>query len=196
MYNFQLQHEIFVPIIRSLLKQTNNSFNEHTNLNEIKILKELKISQEQLASQIKKLEKYGLIEVYWQTKFPIITFLEERMPDDYLTIKPEAYEERKQKAFDKLDVTLQFLKSNECRSKFIIKYFGQTSSRCNKCDVCSKEKSENYEQAILSLIKDPLNFWNIQEKLKIEEFLLIDLLDKLLAEEKILLNNSEKYLRK
>ena len=196
LYNFQLKHDIFVPVIRSLLKQTNNSFNEHTKLNELKILKELKISQEQLVSQIKKLEKYGLIEVYWQTKFPIITFLEERMPDDYLSIKPEAYEERKQKAKDKLDVTLKFLKSNECRSKFIIRYFGQTSSKCNKCDVCSKEQNKNHEKDLLSLLKVPLNFWSIQEKLKIEEVLLIEILDKLLSEEKILLNSSEKYLKK
>ena len=196
LYNFQLKHDSFVPMIRSLLKQTNSSYNEHTKLNEVKILKELKISQEQLISQIKKLEKYGLIEVYWQTKFPIITFLEERMPDDYLSIKPEAYDERKQKAIDKLEATLQFLNCNECRSKFIIRYFGQTSSKCNKCDICCKEKNENYEQAVLSILKDPLNFWSIQEKLKIEEFLLIEILDKLLADEKILLNNSEKYFKK
>ena len=59
-----------------------------------------------------------------------------------------------------------------------------------------KRKNENYEQAVLSILKDPLNFWSIQEKLKIEEFLLIEILDKLLADEKILLNNSEKYFKK
>ena len=118
------------------------------------------------------------------------------MPDDYLNIKPEAYEERKQKTIDKLEATLQFLNSNECRSKFIIRYFGQISSKCNKCDICNKEKNENDEQTVLSILKEPLNFWSIQEKLKIEEYLLIEILDKLLAEEKILLNSSEDYFRK
>ena len=116
------------------------------------------------------------------------------MPDDYLSIKLKRMK-RKQKAIDKLEATLQFLNCNECRSKFIIRYFGQQVQNAINVIFAVKKKMKTMNRLYYPFLKTLL-ILGIQEKLKIEEFLLIEILDKLLADEKILLNNSEKYFKK
>ena len=45
-----------------------------------------KIDEKDLTNQLKYLEKYGVIDVTWKSNLPIITFIENRIADNYFSI--------------------------------------------------------------------------------------------------------------
>ena len=78
-------------------------------INEGQICKLLKISKNELVDQLSSMEKQGILEINWQTTLPTITFIRERLPDDYLNLSFEIYGERKENALEKLTKVQQFI---------------------------------------------------------------------------------------
>ncbi|MFM7668722.1 MAG: ATP-dependent DNA helicase RecQ [Bacteroidota bacterium] len=142
LYNFQIKHEKYRPLISFILRSYSASFDEFVGLRYSKILKHLSISKTELEDQLKQLEKYGIANIEWQNDLPTVTFLHERLPDDYLNLSPEAYANRKKYSAEKLNAAIDFLKKDTCRSIQLLNYFGQDSATCGKCDVCQRELLE------------------------------------------------------
>ncbi|MFM7666961.1 MAG: ATP-dependent DNA helicase RecQ [Bacteroidota bacterium] len=142
LYNFQIKHEKYRPLISFILRSFSASFDEFVELRYSKILKHLSISKTELEDQLKQLEKYGIANIEWQNDLPTVTFLHERLPDDYLNLSPEAYANRKKYSAEKLNAAINYLKKDTCRSIQLLNYFGQDSASCGKCDVCQLDLLE------------------------------------------------------
>ncbi|MFM8242562.1 MAG: RecQ family zinc-binding domain-containing protein, partial [Crocinitomicaceae bacterium] len=142
LYNFQIKHEKYRPLISFILRSYSASFDEFVELRYSKILKHLSISKTELEDQLKQLEKYGIANIEWQNDLPTVTFLHERLPDDYLNLSPEAYANRKKYSAEKLNAAIDYLKKDTCRSIQLLNYFGQDSATCGKCDVCQLDLLE------------------------------------------------------
>jgi ATP-dependent DNA helicase RecQ len=149
LYNFQIKNERFRPLISFILRSYTASFDEFVELRFSKMLKHLSISKADAESQLKQLEKFGIANIQWQNDLPTITFLHERLPDDYLNLSPEAYANRKKYSEDKLKAALDYLKIEICRPKQLLNYFGQDLVSCGKCDVCQKELREGLKESQL-----------------------------------------------
>lgn len=156
LYNFQIQNESFYPITTILTRSYPGIFQNFMDLHEEEICKRLSISADELKRQLAYMEKSGIIDVDWKTDTPNITFLQERMPYDYLEIPPHVYHERKRVAHSKLDAVLNYLEGRTCRSLNLINYFGIESSPCGKCDIClslnNSSTLEQYEKEIVQLL--------------------------------------------
>ena len=61
-------------------------FDQFVDLDERGLMKQLRISKNDLLQQLKFIEANGIAEFNWKTELPQVTFLHERLPDDYLTI--------------------------------------------------------------------------------------------------------------
>ena len=162
LYNFQLQHDKYSPLITLLSRNHSGIFESFKVINEGQICKLLKISKNELVEQLSSMEKQGILEINWQTTLPTITFIRERLPDDYLNLSFEIYGERKENALEKLTKVQQFIESNTCRSIELLRYFGQEISPCGHCDNCLKkngdEQSESLSNEVLSFIKSPKTY--------------------------------------
>jgi ATP-dependent DNA helicase RecQ len=162
LYNFQLQHDKYSPLITLLSRNHSGIFESFKVINEGQICKLLKISKKELVEQLSSMEKQGILEINWQTTLPTITFIRERLPDDYLNLSFEIYGERKENALEKLTKVQQFIESNTCRSIELLRYFGQEISPCGHCDNCLKkngeEQSESLSNEVLSFIKSPKTY--------------------------------------
>jgi ATP-dependent DNA helicase RecQ len=66
---------------------------------------------------------------------------------------PEAYQNKKSYATDKLQAAIGYLRTNTCRSQQLISYFGQESTTCGVCDVCQSAKRKENE---LKFLKEAL----------------------------------------
>ena len=68
-----------------------------------------------LQNQLKQLEKFGIANIEWRSDLPTVTFLHERLPDDYLNLSSEAYANRKKYTTEKLQSALNYIQNNRCR---------------------------------------------------------------------------------
>lgn len=142
LYKFQVAHEKLNPLILILVRSYPGIHENFVSLHEYEIRDRLKISQSELRSQLEKLEGFGVIDINYQTDLPKITYQQPRLPEQQLRFESSVYLDRKKQELSKLDVMLDFLDTNECRSVFIANYFDSQSnlSSCGKCDNCLKKE--------------------------------------------------------
>ena len=155
LYNFQIKYENYRPLISVILRNFTASFEEHVSLRMNRLIEQLKLTKNEIESQLKSLEKYGIADIIWQSDLPKVTFLHERLPDDYLQLSPEAYQNKKNYTGEKLNAAIGYLQKNLCRSQQLIGYFGQHTTECGICDVCQLEsrKAENKEELKIELLQ-------------------------------------------
>lgn len=188
LYSFQIKHEKLSSIITLLSRSYPGIFERFFEINEQEFAKRLKTKLSDINNQLKQLEKYGVIDITWQSSLPTVTFLHERMPDDHLYISPEAYQHRKELAENRLIAAIEYLTKDECRLSQLLIYFGQKSLKCGKCDVCLSRKlplNEIIEEIIDLLKKSSKSFIQISDQLNCPKEDLQKGLHTLLIEEKI-----------
>jgi ATP-dependent DNA helicase RecQ len=190
LYNFQIKNEQFRPTITAILRAFTNTFDEFVELKTSRILPHLKMSKKEFERQLELLEKYGIANIQWQTDLPTMTFLHERLPDDYLQLSKEAYSVRKKFSEDKLCSALTYMEKSTCRSKQLLEYFGQNSKSCGKCDVCMAElqegnKIESYREEIIQFLENPKSLQQIEEKFGLKNQVVKQIIRSLLQEELI-----------
>lgn len=99
-----------------------------------------------------------------QRKMPYITYTKSRDDGDRIIISNNVYEDRKIEFEKRIESIIEYAKNdNVCRSRQLLRYFGETDSKdCCLCDVClehnTNQASENRislpKQRILELLKD------------------------------------------
>ncbi len=152
LYNFQIKHSKFVGITTLMSRTYPGIFDQYFEIHETEFAKRLNITKTELLSQLEQMEKYGVCDVSWSSSLPSVTLTHERLPDDYLSLSPEVYQTRKDNAQTKLDAALNFILVDECRSVQLLRYFGQASNECGKCDVCLKKNRKEYQIAELKAL--------------------------------------------
>jgi ATP-dependent DNA helicase RecQ len=195
LYNFQIKQEKYRPLISFILRSYTATFDEYVELRFSKILKHLSISKTELEDQLKQLEKYGIANIEWQNDLPTVTFLHERLPDDYLNLSPEAYANRKKYSEEKLKAAINYLKEDICRSKQLLNYFGQESASCGKCDVCQQEllegqKASQLREEIVIFFTEPKTQQEVDFKFGFENKAVRKIIRILLHEEVLKIDNS------
>jgi len=158
LYSFQLSHAKVDPLITLLCRTHSTIFEQFCEIDESQFCKRLKIDQTELNDQLTFLETHGIIDITWRSSHPMITFLHERKPDDYLEIQPEHYHYRKERALGRLEAMQEYVERKECRQVQLIRYFGQESNPCGKCDICKQRNVSSNASDIESIILKSLKY--------------------------------------
>lgn len=200
-YSFQIKHDNYSGLITWLSRSYAGIFSEFATIREKDLSKRLRITEKELDRQLKFLENNGVVEIQWRSDLPQITFTHERLPDDYLRIKKEAYQNRKDIAFNKLNAMRELLKTTTCRTQFILAYFGQESPPCGTCDICRSEANSEFSHeqlkgAILEILASGhFSLDQLKTELNIiDKKQLIRVIDHLIDEEKISFNAANNLL--
>ena len=190
LYSFQIRQEKLAPIITLLSRSYPGIFDQFFEINENEFAKRLKTTAFQITTQLNQLEQYGVIDITWQSSLPTVTFVHERLPDDYIRILPDAYLNRKELANKRLNSALNYLRISECRLSQLLVYFGQPAAQCGKCDVCISQKNNDYSimelaSSILKILSEPMSLYGISSQLNSQKEDIENALQYLLLEEKI-----------
>lgn len=199
LYGFQLKHPQVDALIVQLNRMHSDLFDSFVEIDEYTLCKHLKYSPEKLQESLAFLEKNGIIDITWRTNLPMVTFLHERFPDDYLQLKPEVYQFRKERALERLETMRRYVEGKQCRQQYILSYFGQESEVCGKCDRCKENaafsKHPRLELEILELLTSPRSIDEILEAFDHELGLKIkNLLREMLVDERISFVENKYYL--
>ncbi len=191
LYSFQIKHESTSNLITLLSRSYPGIFDQYFEIHEAEFCKRLNISAGELDKQLKFLEQNGILDISWKTDLPLVTFIEERMPDNYLTISESVYKTRKEQAEKRWQRMKEFLTFPVCRSQYLIRYFGQESEPCGKCDHCRSIQKDNYtseeiSKFLLEVLRSPKSLHEIKTELhQIKEDQLSRVLNWLMQEERI-----------
>ncbi|PWL29585.1 MAG: RecQ family ATP-dependent DNA helicase [Fluviicola sp. XM-24bin1] len=165
LYTFQVAHDSLAPLITLLTRSYPGIFDRFTTLHEGKLAKRLNISENQLRKHLERLEQYGVIDVQFQSNLPKITFLQERIADTQLTLTPSVYVQRKEREESKLQALIDFVQSDECRSKLISVYFGGEPRGCGICDNCLRQEFDSKSLHEIILAKLPNSFAQLEQEI-------------------------------
>lgn len=167
LYGFQIKYERVSNLIQLLSRSYPGIFEDFQNIHSKDFCKRLNVTKKELDQQLRFLEEHGIIDINWSTNLPLVTFLHERLPDDYLSLNAEVYHDRKIKAFDRWKAMKSFIVKDVCRSQFIIRYFGQESEACGTCDYC---RSQLEKLSILDISRLIVNELKKQESIPFDNF--------------------------
>ncbi len=93
------------------------------------------------------LKDFGIIDYYCFEGKETVTLLKPRVPKEKLKLDYSEINKYFLIASDKLEKMKNMVYTNECRFKYILKYFGQETENynCGKCDNCNKVLFKKYE---------------------------------------------------
>jgi ATP-dependent DNA helicase RecQ len=159
LYSFQIKHEKYAKLIEFLTRSYPGIFDMFFEINEEIIQQKLGFSEKQLDAALQFLEENGIIDISWKSNLPTLTFLHERLPDQYLRLTDEVYNDRKTRAIKRWESVKKYLYNKTCREQFLLNYFGQEVEECGKCDYCkeknkTKKSLKELQNSILHLLKD------------------------------------------
>ncbi|MDX9812663.1 MAG: ATP-dependent DNA helicase RecQ [Bacteroidales bacterium] len=165
LYKFQVANESFDGFIKLLLRSYTGMFTDYVAVNEDQLSKKAAITRDTVYHFLVRLSSMNIINYIPGKKTALVIFTEERLDRKSLYISPENYLHVKEKYIKRLDRMLEYTESHtRCRAVTLLDYFGETSDRCGKCDVC-RERNElelsKYEfDLILTEIKSILSVQN------------------------------------
>jgi ATP-dependent DNA helicase RecQ len=196
LYDFEKNNPQLEPLIKTLLRTYSGIFDQPVHVYEKVIAGLLSKDLETLTSELKMLHSRGIIEYIPQKDSPQLYISRARVKAEDLQIKEADYKKRKEQYKKRIDAIIRYIKSNECRSQTIAKYFGEEdAAACGICDNClaqkrtplSREEFDSIHQHVLKLIETaPVPAKNLFQRLHgIQKDKLSQVINYLQAEKKL-----------
>lgn len=172
-YDYQLRHKGVDILIKALLRAHPGVQNATVEINEFQLAKTVKVPVEKIVSWLTMLEKDGLLSYFPATTKPQLTFLKPRLSAENMVINAALYQFRKERATDRVESAIRYATTKICRSKQLIRYFGQKKGEnCGICDVCTgRNQADIPEETVETYAK------KIRELLRKEKLTLAEILD-------------------
>lgn len=163
LYEFQVAHARFDPIIKALLRLYGGElYTEFTSISETQVAQMLRLSVGVVRLELEQLHNLKVLVYEPVNDSPKITFVTARQDADKLPIDRNEFARRRNLHLEKMSAIINYTtQSHRCRMQLIQEYFDEiTDVNCGRCDVCiDKHKKENtalfkdYEQQINYLLK-------------------------------------------
>ena len=186
--------------IDSLLRTYTGLFKQEVKVDEFLLAKKNNITSKQVIINLKRLEDEEILSYKKINTDVEIRFLVPREDDKTINRFSKIINHfLKQKEQKSEDFLAYILNNNICRSIQILDYFDEKSIKtCGICDVClskKKQKNNNVSQKILSILKEKnsLTSQEINQQINANEKDILIHLRTLLSQNKVQINNQNKY---
>ncbi len=145
----EFTRNIFECVLRNL---SSEAFSRPVYMNLDKLAEKYLLKNEHLDKVLRKLELQGILSFYDELHSSI-TFRNERSKFEDLSIDWDKYYARKEFAYKKLEVMINYARTNECKRAFILNYFSEDYkySSCGNCSSCS---TMDYHKDVPRKVKD------------------------------------------
>jgi ATP-dependent DNA helicase RecQ len=132
------QHE---ALLTALLRTYEGIFDFPAAISEAVLARQLRTTGEAVHGDLKKLTAYGMVDYVPQTDAPQVYFRKHRVAAEDLTMNLAQYHKRKEAYAARVQHMIGYLKSTDCRSNGISRYFGEKDmAPCGRCDNCLHAK--------------------------------------------------------
>jgi ATP-dependent DNA helicase RecQ len=204
LYRFQVSQARYSDLLTLLLRMYGGLFTDFVPISERALARRLNLDEQQITNMLHHMDALKAIQYKAKTTKPQIIFTAPRVNVESLTLTESNYNTLKQHATERLEAMLHYVDSTQCRSSFLLQYFGEQSSQpCGICDRCIQSHSttpqlavrDDLRTAILKhLQQQPLRVDELLEKISgVEESTLVDTLRTLVDERTVSINQSLQF---
>lgn len=145
LYDFQLRNPGLDPLIKLILRSYSGIFDYYAVINEETLANRLNTRRSSISEGLKKLHGLGIIEYYPRSDKPFVTFLTPRVHQ--LADRNKIIDSNRERTEERLQALIDFIESEECRSRRICQYFGESlENDCGKCDVCRLKQRYSFSR--------------------------------------------------
>lgn len=138
-------------IIDTLLRYYPGIFSHYVPFEEQRISFETSLPIEEVYQQLKTLSGMNVIRYVPRSALPKVTITTRRQKGSELIIRPEAYQERKERFERRIESVIDYLYRNDtkCRAQWLVEYFGQKDCpECGICDVCVQKRNRKNSKPV------------------------------------------------
>ncbi len=144
-------------LIQITLRMYTGLFADYVCIEEELLAHATGLSIDQIYQIFKELARKRIINFIPRSSAPTISFPLPRIDSRHINLTTEVYDDRLADYSRRIERIISYISSDtECRSRFLLSYFGQTESpECGQCDVClarkksADETDESIRQTIL-----------------------------------------------
>ncbi len=156
LYKYLKQDKQTDTVIQIILRSYTGLFADYIYIDEDLIATRCGLTRQDVYTTLSGLSKYRIVHYIPRKKTPLIIYTTAREEQKYLAIKRSAYEERKERAENRIQKVLEYLNDNrKCRSRMLLAYFGEKRTKdCKSCDVCLSKHESGIKTSEFNQIRD------------------------------------------
>ncbi|WP_350288760.1 ATP-dependent DNA helicase RecQ [uncultured Croceitalea sp.] len=201
LFNYLERNKDIAPIIQSIVRTYGGLFDFETKINPFLIAKKTNIAEDKIAQVLQKLEKDNLVN-YTRTKNDLeLTFLAPREDDKTINVFAKTIQSLNNTKIENLKKMLSYVENKtECRSAFILNYFGEHLKKsCGKCDICIGNSDTDTDisaikKQVLALLQHKgLTSRELIVTLELKDTTILSALQELLEDELVHINHKNEY---
>ena len=144
-YQIESLTEKETHVITALLRNYGGLFTNFEYIDEAFVAQQAGLqTAQQVYMILKNLSEKHILSFIPQRKTPFITYTERREDPERIIIGREIYEDRKEQYRKRIEEVIKYAKNDDvCRSRQLLRYFGETKSNdCDQCDVCIAHRED------------------------------------------------------
>jgi ATP-dependent DNA helicase RecQ len=170
LYQFQVQHVLFDPFIKTILRSYSGLFSDYIKINEEELARRMNLSKDTVIKYLKQLDKLEVIWYAEKTELPRMTWVQSRINERHIQLQPELYHALKQSAQERVDGILRYLQAeSECRVIAMLSYFDESAPEpCGTCDICIRLHKDVLQAEEFNTLKEKILLLISQKSLNIE----------------------------
>lgn len=191
-------------LINTLLRSYTGLFTEYAYINEELLATRTGLSRQQIYDLLVLLTKRNIVNYIPRKKTPYIIYTQERLEEKRVPIPKRVYEDRKKNFSERIQSMIDYTtQSSVCRSRILLKYFGENSEEdCGHCDVCLNKKKNTLKNSdnVIDRLKQILSkekgvtITQLKDQLLIAEDELIKVIRPLIDEEYLIFKDGLLFL--
>lgn len=190
------------PIIQTILRTYGGITDYETKVNLHLLSKKTGAEEKVIKKILEQLHKDGIAEYKNITSDLEVTFLVPREDDRTINLFAKKIRDFNTVKQDNMTSMLDYVKNTKvCRSVFLLNYFGEKAKdKCGTCDICTKKDnvpSGTLKDRVFDLLKTaPHTSRQLMQIVEGEEKIVLQVLQRLLEDELIILNQKNEYIIK
>jgi ATP-dependent DNA helicase RecQ len=140
LYDFELRNPKVAAFLKLMLRSYGGLFENYVRIDEGYLARNLGVHAAEVSALLEKLKEARLLDYVPARSGPSLTFLKPR--ERKLHYDQKAVLLRKKAAATRLDAVFGYAqRTDECRSRMLLHYFGEKKApRCGTCDHCLEDK--------------------------------------------------------
>lgn len=140
-------------LLNMLMRQSGGLFADYVTIDESQLAERCNLTSQQVYEKLCHLTRLRILHYVPHKEVPQLTYTTRRVDTNYVQIGRDIYEDRRADFEKRIDAMIAyFTHDDECRSRYLLRYFADDGKDCGCCDVCLARKAAPEPQPSVQLV--------------------------------------------